>query len=348
MVAGQETVQPLFYQCRAEDFKLLLEEKIMKITVAEIDSVGNDIEYDVLDKLGDVTFYKDKITEENVVDRAGEAEVLVINKSKITSNLLLKMPNVRLICEFATGFDNVDLAACSSRNVKVANVVGYSTASVAQHTFALYLYLSESLRHYDEFVKNGEYGAQEHFSCLDLPFDELDGMKWGIVGMGNIGKRTAKIAEAFGAHVIFYASSGKSSCTEYEQVSFDELLMQSDVISLHCPLSDRTKNLMDMSAFKKMKKTAYLINVARGPVVNEEDLYEALESGEIKGAGLDVLSAEPISKDNPLGRLKDSNKIIITPHMAWGSTKARTTCVNEVAENIKAYEKGLQRNIVNG
>lgn len=255
-------------------------------------------------------------------------------------------PNVKLICEFATGYDNVDLTYCKSRGIRVANVVNYSTDAVAQHTFALYLYLAESLRHYDDYVKSGVYGAQSRFSNFDIPFTELTDKTWGIIGMGNIGRKTAKIAKAFGCKVIFYSVTGKSSCTDYEQVDFDTLLGESDVLSLHCPLSNLTKNLIDLEAMKKMKKTAYLINVARGPVVNNQDLYTALEEGLIAGAGLDVLEKEPITQDNPLARIQDSRKLFITPHLAWASTEARTRLVKEVYLNIEAFLKGEERNLI--
>ncbi len=324
----------------------------MKLAVAEIDSVGNDISYEGLAKLGDVTFYKDKVTSENAKERLGNGEeILCINKSKITKELLDNAPDLKLICEFATGFDNVDIAECTKRGIKVANVAGYSTMSVAQHTFALLLYLMEDLKEYDEFVKSGEYAAQSHFSKVDLPFHEIDGMTWGIVGMGNIGRKVAQIATTFGAKVIFYSASGRTEhneCdSEYEMVSLDELLARSDVLSLHCPLSDKTRNLIDAAALKKMKKTAYLINVARGPVVNEQDLTEALLNDEIAGAGLDVLSVEPMTKDNPLLKIQDSKKLYITPHMAWASVEARSRCVDEVCKNILAFMDGKNRNWIN-
>ena len=176
---------------------------------------------------------------------------------------------------------------------------------------------------------------------------ELEGKTWGIIGLGNIGKRTAKIAEGFGCRVIYYSVTGKNTNTQYERVDFDTLLAESDFISVHCPLSDLTKNLIDLNAMKKMKKTAILINVARGPVVNNQDLYTALETGEIYAAGLDVLEKEPIAADNPLGKIKDSDKLFITPHMAWASTEARTRLATEVYENIKAFINEEQRNIVN-
>lgn len=165
--------------------------------------------------------------------------------------------------------------------------------------------------------------------------------------MGGIGHKVASIAEAFGCHVIFYSASGKSTCTEYERVEFDELLHRSDILSLHCPLSDRTRNLIDLTALRKMKKSAILINVARGPVVNNADLYTALEEGSIAAAGLDVLEQEPITADNPLGKIKDSTKLIITPHMSWASTESRFRLVEETAKNIEAFLKGENRNIVN-
>lgn len=322
----------------------------MKIVAAEIDSVGNDIDYSSLSKIGEVTFFKDKITEENAKERLGGADVLCINKSKITAEILDKIPNLKLICEFATGFDNVDIRECAKRGIKVANVAGYSTMSVAQHTFALLLYIMEELKDYDEFVKSGEYASQSHFCKLDIPFHEIDGLTWGIIGMGNIGRKVAEIATAFGAKVIFYSASGRtnhnSEDEQYEMVSFDELLERSDVLSLHCPLSDKTRGIIDEEAFKKMKKSAILINVARGPVVNEDDLVKALEDGEIAAAGLDVLTVEPMKKDSPLLRIQDSKKLFVTPHMAWASVEARSRCVEEVAKNILAFEKGEARNIV--
>ncbi len=319
----------------------------MKIVIADRDSVGSDMDYSIYDELGDVTYYDDKITEKNAKERLEGAKVLVINKSQITDKILDDAPELELICEFATGYDNANIPACDRHGVKVANVVNYSTASVAQHTFAMLFYLMENLRHYDEFVKSGAYANQEHFCCLDIPYEELEGKTYGIVGMGNIGKKVAGIASAFGAKVIFFASSGYSDCTEYEQVSFDELLERSDVISLHCPLSERTRSLFNKEAFAKMKNTAILINVARGAVVVEKDLANALKNGEIKAAGLDVLNPEPMAKDSMLLEIQDSGRLIVTPHLAWASTEARTRCLAEVRKNIQAYINGTPRNLVN-
>lgn len=319
----------------------------MNIVVLERNSVGPDIPVDCFEELGNVTYYKNTVSIEEVKERVKDADIIVANKSPMREESLKDAPNVKLICEFATGYDNCDLAYCKSRGIVVCNVVDYSTEMVAQHTFALALALSQKLPHYDNYVKSGAYSAQDRFSNFDVPFYELAGKTWGIVGMGNIGRRAAKIATAFGCKVIFYSITGKSTCTDYEQVDKETLLRESDFLSLHCPLSDLSRDFIDKDALKKMKKTSVLINVARGPVVNNIDLYEALVAGEIAAAGLDVLEKEPLQPSNPLSRLQDSNQIIITPHLAWGSVEARTRCVQGVYNNIKAFQAGTPTNVVN-
>ena len=319
----------------------------MKIVVLERNSVGSDIPVNCFDELGEVTYYPNTVTVEDVAERVKDADIIIANKSPMNETSLKNAPNVKLICELATGYDNCDLAYCKSRGIKVCNVVDYSTAMVAQHTFTLALALVQKLAHYDEYVKSGAYSAQDRFSYFGMPFQELDGKTWGIVGMGNIGRRVAKIASAFGCRVIFHSITGKSTVTEYEQVDKDTLLGESDFLSLHCPLSDLSRDFIDAAALKKMKKTAVLVNVARGPVVNNRDLYQALVAGEIMAAGLDVLEKEPLQAENPLSRLKDSNQIIITPHLAWGSVEARTRCVSEVYKNIQSFLDGVDRNLVN-
>lgn len=319
----------------------------MKIVILERNSVGLDVDVDYLGRLGEVTIYPNT-TAADVEEKIKDAEIIIANKAPLNADTLKNAPHVKLICEFATGYDNVDIAYCKERGIKVANVVNYSTDAVAQHTFALCLYVLEKLHYYDEYVKSGTYAAQDRFSNFDIPYTELAGKTWGIVGMGNIGRKVAKVAEAFGCRVIFYSASGNSTCTEYERVDFDRLLAESDFLSLHCPLSDKTRNLIDLEALKKMKKTAILINVARGPVVNDEALYTALTEGYIAGAGLDVTGTEPMKDSNPLSKLTDSKKLIITPHMAWASIEARTRCVAETYQNIEAFLGGSDRNIVNG
>ena len=319
----------------------------MKIVILERNSVGTDVPVDCIGELGDVTVYRNTVTAEEVKERIHDADIVIANKSPLNEETLKDAANVKLICEFATGYDNCDVEYCSRRGIRIANVRDYCTGMVAQHTFALALALSQKLIHYDNYVKSGEYSAQDRFSNFDLPFTELEGKTWGIVGMGNIGKRVAKIASAFGCRVIFYSITGNSTCTEYQQVDRDTLFRESDFLSLHCPLSSLSRNLIDSTALKKMKRTAVLINVARGPVVNNADLYEALTSGEIAAAGLDVVEKEPLEESNPLSRLKDSSRLIITPHLAWASVEARTRCVEEACKNIKAFLNGQERNMVN-
>ncbi len=319
----------------------------MKIVILERNSVGPDISVDCIGDFGEVTAYPNTVTEEEVRERVKDADIVIANKSPLREETLKDAPNVKLICEFATGFDNCDLEYLSARGIKVANVRDYCTGMVAQHTFTLALALSQKLIHYDQYVKSGQYSAQDRFSNFDIPFTELEGKTWGIVGMGNIGRRVASVADAFGCRVIFYSVTGKSACREYERVDKDTLLRESDFLSLHCPLSDLTRNFIDAQALKKMKPSAVLINVARGPVVSNSDLYEALTAGEIAAAGLDVVEKEPLEESNPLYRLKDSSRLIITPHLAWASVEARTRCVEEAYRNIKAFLQGESRNIVN-
>lgn len=319
----------------------------MKIVMLERNSAGTDIDVSCLEKLGEVTCYANTVTPREVRERVKDAEVIIANKAPLREETLKDAPHVKLICELATGYDNCDTAYCKSRGIKIANVVNYCTGMVAQHTFTLALALSQKLFYYDNYVKSGEYQNQDRFSNFDLPFYELEGKTWGIAGMGNIGKKVAKLAQTFGCHVIFHSVTGNSTCTQYTRVDKDTLLIESDFLSLHCPLSDLTRNFIDRDALQKMKKTAILINVARGPVVNNEALYQALMEGEIMAAGLDVLEKEPITKENPLGQIKDSSRLIITPHLAWASVEARTRCVEEVCRNIEAYQRGENRNIVN-
>lgn len=319
----------------------------MKIVVLERNSVGPDVSVDCLMELGEVAYYKNTVTVEEVRERVKDADIVVANKSPMNRETLEGAKNLKLVCEFATGYDNCDLTYLKSRGIPVCNVVDYCTSMVAQHTFTLALALTQKLPHYDHYVKSGAYSAQDRFSNFDIPFYELEGKTWGIVGMGNIGQRVARIAEAFGCKVIFHSVTGKSRVTAYKQVDKDRLLKESDFLSLHCPLSDLTRDFIDAKALDQMKSSAVLINVARGAVVNNWDLYEALKKGEIAAAGLDVVEKEPLELSNPLSQIQDSNKLIITPHLAWGSVEARNRCVEGVYKNIQAFLAGTPRNVVN-
>lgn len=318
----------------------------MKLVVLERNSAGTDIDVSCFEKFGEVDYYPNTVAE-NTAQRVKDADIIMANKAPLNETTLKDAPNVKLICLLATGFDNVDLAYCKSRGIKVANVVNYCTSTVAQHTLLLALALSEKLAFYDDYVKSGTYSAQDRFSNFDRAFYDLEGKTWGIVGMGTIGRRVAALAQAFGCKIIFYSASGKSACTDYERVEFDTLLRESDILSLHCPLSDRTRGLINKDAFARMKESAILVNVARGPVVDTQALYEALVTNQIAGAGLDVLEREPMAKDDPLAQIKDSTKLIVTPHMAWASVESRTRLVEEVMKNIEAFLAGENRNVVN-
>lgn len=319
--------------------------KSMKIVVLEKMSLGFDVDISFYEEFGQVTYY-DTTRPEEIADRVADADIIIANKAPLNESTIKNAKNLKLICETATGYNNVDIEYCKAKGIRVTNAVGYSTPIVAQHTFALALYLLEKLPVFDQYVKSGEYEKAPMFTCFEPYFTELEGKTWGIIGLGNIGKKVAQIASVFGCRVIFYSASGNNNTTEYERVDFDTLLAQSDIISLHCPLTDRTQNIMNADAFARMKKTAILINVARGPVVDEQALYEALTTGQIAAAGLDVLNKEPIAADNPLAQIKDSTKLFITPHMAWGSNEARTRCAKEVYLNIKSFLAGEERNVV--
>ena len=318
----------------------------MKLVVLERNSAGTDVDVSCFEKFGEVTYYANTAAQ-LVAERVKDADIIISNKAPLNEETLSDAANVKLVCLLATGYDCVDLEYCKSRGIKVTNVVNYCTPAVAQHTMLLAMMLSEKIAYYDAYVKSGTYSAQDRFSHFDRVFHDLNGKTWGIVGMGNIGHKVAGLATAFGCKVIFYSASGNSTCTEYPKVDLDTLLQESDILSLHCPLTDRTRNLIGKDAFDKMKKTAILINVARGPVVNNQDLYQALVEEKIMAAGLDVLEKEPMESSNPLSLIQDSTKLIITPHMSWASIESRTRMISEIEKNIQAFLDGKDRNVVN-
>ena len=319
----------------------------MKIVVLERNSVGVDVSVDGFKDFGELVCYSNTVTVDEVAERCKDADIVVANKAPLNEQSLKDCANVKLICEFATGYDNCDLEYLKGRGIYVCNVKDYSTDMVAQHTFTLALALCENINFYDNYVKSGTYASQDRFSNFDMPFNELAGKTWGIVGMGNIGQKVAQIAEAFGCKVIFHSVTGKSKVTKYEMVDKETLLKESDILSLHCPLSDLTRDFINADELKKMKKSAIIVNVARGPVVNNTALYEALVNEDIAAAGLDVLEHEPIRESNPLSKFMDSNRLIITPHMAWASVEARNRLVERVYGNIKAFIDNNPTNVVN-
>lgn len=308
-------------------------------------SVGDEINIEELERLGELRVY-DTTPTHLIADRIKDAHIIIANKSPLNENTLKGASKVRLICELATGYDNVDLDYCKKSGIAVRNVKGYSTDAVVQHTFALCLYLFEKLDYYDNYVKSGEYSKQDSFSHYDMTFSELSTKTWGVIGLGAIGSKVADIATSFGCNVVRYSLRDKIFESPYKSLDFDEFLSTCDIISIHCPLNDNTRGLFDYNAFSRMKRDAILINVARGGIVVDEDLYKALSENLIYGAGLDVTGTEPMSDNNPLSQYMDSTRLIITPHMAWASKEARQRVVHETALNIEAFLNDKPRNVI--
>lgn len=318
----------------------------MKIVVLEADAMGLGVNFDSLKQFGEVITYG-KTQAEEIVERIKDADIIIPNKSILNEENLKEAKNLKLICEAATGYNNIDIEYCKKRGIPVTNVVGYSTPIVAQHTFALLLYIYEKLHTYNEYVKNGEYSESGVFTKVEPLFYELSGKKWGIIGMGNIGREVAKIATALGCEVMYYSASGNTYDVPFQRVELDELLSACDIVSVHCPLNQHTHHLLTYEKFRKMKQTAVLINVARGPVIVDADLAKALNDNLIMGAGLDVFEVEPIPKDNPLLNIKDNTKLIMTPHIGWGSLEARSRLIEDIRKSIEAFLNGNPRSVVN-
>lgn len=308
----------------------------MKLVFLDTKTIGEDIDLSAYDALGEVVKYGFSTLEE-IPERVKDADVLIVNKIAINEQTIGTAKNLKLVCVTATGTNNLDKEYLKKRGIAWRNVAGYSTESVTQHTFALLFYLLEKIRYYDDYVKDEKYINDTVFTHFAEHFNEVNGKTWGIIGLGTIGRRVADIAKAFGARVIYYSASGSPAQEGYEQVDFETLLATSDIVSVHAPLNEYTKDLMDREAFAKMKKTAIFLNLGRGPIVVEQDLYEALETGEIAAAGLDVLCEEPMSEINPLAKIKDSKKLIITPHIAWASVEARNRLMQIIAGQIREF-----------
>ena len=315
-----------------------------KIVVLDSKTLGN-VNFDKLKEFGEVVLYE-KTKAEEIEERVKDASIILTNKVVLNKDNLKNAEKLEIICETATGFNNIDIEYAKSKNIAVTNVAGYSTPTVAQHTFATLLHLYDKIGYYDEFVKSGEYSKSGMFTNLDKPFNDIEGKKWGIVGLGNIGKKVAKIAEAFGAEVVYYSTSGKNNNSDYKRVELDELLSESDIISIHSPLNTNTQGLFNYDNLKKMKKSAVLINMGRGPIVVEKDLAKAIDENIIAGVALDVFSVEPMPENSSLLKIKNKEKIVMTPHIAWASIEARERLFNDLIENIKAFYRGEKRNRV--
>ena len=308
----------------------------MKIVFLDAKSVGEDINLSNYNTLGEFIKY-DFTPFQQISERVKDADVLITNKCQINEQSIGDATNLKLVCVTATGTNNLDKVYLEQRGIAWRNVAGYSTESVAQHTFAMLFYLLEKLNYYDTYVKDGHYANDTSFTHFAEHFRELSNMTWGIIGLGNIGKRVADIAKAFGAKVIYYSTSGKNNQAGYERVDFDMLLSESDIISVHAPLTPETEGLINAEAIAKMKPSAIFLNAGRGAIVVEQDMADALDANQIAAAGLDVLCEEPMSPNSPFLHIKDSKKLLITPHIAWASIEARTKLMEIVYQQIKEF-----------
>ncbi len=315
--------------------------KIVFLDEASI-SLNNDINYSSLTALGEVVYYPHS-NEAETIERAAGAETVIVNKVLMTENVIRELPDLRHIAVIATGYNNIDLEASTTAGIRVTNVRGYAKYTVPQHTFALILNLTTRVHDYFKDVINGEWQRSTAFNLLTYPTFELAGKRIGIIGFGTIGQSVARIAEGFNMEIMVHTPRLPAD-SAYQNIAVEELFETADIITLHCPLTSSNRHMINADVLKKMKSSALLINTARGELIDEEALVEALNSGKIAGAGLDVLSEEP-PKANPL--LEGVKNLIVTPHCAWTAKEARQRLVDEVARNIQAFIENQERNIVN-
>ena len=306
----------------------------MNIVILDRKTLGLDIDMAIFETFGNVKNY-DCTKPNETIERLKEADIVITNKVVISKEVM-ENTNLKLICVTATGMNNIDLESAKQKNIEVKNVAGYSSASVVQLAFSMIFQIMQKLDYYKKYVDEGNWQKSDIFTHIDKPFFELDGKKVGIIGLGDIGKNFAKKASAFDCEVMYFSTSGKNSNSEYKQVSLDELLNNSDVITIHCPLNENTKDLLNYENMKNMKDGAILLNLSRGGIINEADLAKIIDEKEIY-CGIDVASVEPILEDNPLLNVKNKDRLILTPHIAWASVEARNRLMKMVAKNIEEF-----------
>ncbi len=313
----------------------------MKIVILDRLTLGLDVDVNVFDKFGDVLSY-DMTKENETLDRVKDADIVITNKVIIDANTM-DNSSIKLICISATGMNNVDLEYAKEKNIEVKNVAGYSSSSVAQVAFSMIFHFVTKLNYYKKYVDEGNWQKSPIFTHIDKPFFELDNKRVGIIGLGDIGRNFASKASAFGCEVVYYSTSGKNSNSEYKRVELDELLKTSDIISIHCPLNENTKDLLNYENMKNIKDGAILLNLGRGGIINEDDLAKIIDEKEIY-CGIDVVSLEPIKESNPLLKVKNKEQLLLTPHIGWASIEARTKLILLVSKNIENFisqEKNL-------
>ena len=305
----------------------------MKIVFLDAATMG-DVSFEPFERLGEFVSYRTS-TAEQARERVKDADVLMINKVLVNKELIDAAPSLKLICVAATGVNNIDIGYAASKGIPVRNVAGYSTDSVAQTTFMHILSLAGGAPYFDDSVKSGSYSRSGMFTDPNWNWWELTGKTIGIIGLGNIGKKVAKIAEAFGMNVCYYSTSGTAHCQDYPCLSLEDLMRQSDIVSVHAPLNERTEGLLGAKEFAMMKPTAYVINMGRGAIIVEEDLAEVVDNGTIAGAGIDVFIQEPIPENHPYLKMKHPERMRLTPHVAWASVEARRRLVAMMADNVR-------------
>ncbi len=305
----------------------------MKIVFLDAATMG-DVSFEPFERLGDFIRYESS-TPQEARERVTDADVLLINKVLVNKELIDSAPELKLICIAATGVNNIDVGYAASKGIPVRNVAGYSTDSVVQTTFMHILSLVGGVSYFDASVKTGSYSRSGMFTDPNWNWWELSGKTIGIIGMGNIGKKVAAVAEAFGMNVCYYSTSGTGHCKDYPCLSLAQLLAQSDIVSVHAPLNERTTGLIGRNELAMMKPSAYLINMGRGAIIVEEDLAYALDNGIIAGAGIDVFEHEPLPESHPYLKMKHPERMCLTPHIAWASVEARQRLVAMMADNIR-------------
>lgn len=311
-----------------------------KIVFLDTETIGKVDNLKLISKLGKLETF-DNTAPDQVVERCKGKEIIIVNKVRITEAVMKQLPDLKLICVAATGVNNVDLNYAKNNGIEVKNVAGYSTDSVAQLTFTMLLYLVNKPYYYDSFVKSGAYSRSASFTHHNEPFWELKGKRLGIIGLGTIGRQVARIAESFGMEVVFYSTTGRNNHINYKRFELDDLLKSSDVVSIHAPLNTKTRDLITYEKIRLMRPCAILLNLGRGGIINEKDLARALDDNLIGAAGIDVMEQEPINADNPMLKLFDKEKILITPHMAWASKESRELLVEKIARNIEVFLKAM-------
>ena len=312
----------------------------MNIVFLDAATLG-DISFETICQYGTLTSYENS-TPEEALERVRDCDILIINKIQVNAQLIDAAPHLKLICEAATGVNNIDLGYAESKGIPVRNAVGYSTDSVVQATFMHILSLAGHAPYYDDCVKSGRYSSMGMFTDPSVCWSELAGKTIGIIGMGNIGTRVAKVAEAFGMKVCYYSTSGTGHCKEYPCLSIEELMATSDIVSIHAPLNERTSGLIGPKELSMMKTTGFIVNMGRGGIVDETALASAIDNGTIAGAALDVFVKEPLPADSPLLKTNHPERLRFTPHTAWASQEARERLVQQIADNIRQFVSSLE------